>query len=334
MKKKILIISALAFLLCGCGKVPKLSDGSEAVVSFDDNVMISVDSLYNEMKDRYAVSILIDMIDKELLFKEYKDKLEEAQDYADKSISSLKQNYDSEEDLLNAINSYYGYSTINEFKEYIELNYLRDLATTDYAKSQIKDKEIEKYYEDEVVGDIEASHILITPDVTDDMSDEDKEKAENKALETAKEVIEKLNNGEDFSTLAKTYSKDEATKDNGGALGKFNKGDMVQEFEDAAYALKVNEYTKEPVKTTNGYHIILKTKEYDKKSLDDSKDSIISDLADKLINEDATISITAMTELRKNKGMKIEDSSLDSSYNKYINSLYNYYNTTTTTAKK
>ena len=75
MKKKILLISLIALTMCGCGKVSKLSDGKDAVVSFEGLESISVDSLYDEMKDRYAVSILIDMIDKEILFKEYKDKM-------------------------------------------------------------------------------------------------------------------------------------------------------------------------------------------------------------------------------------------------------------------
>ena len=107
---------------------------------------------------------------------------------------------------------------------------------------------------------------------------------------------------------------------------------MEETFENAAYALKVNEYTKEPIKTSYGYHIIKKTKEYDKKELKEVKDDIIKTLADKKINEDKTISITALKELRKNKGMKIEDNELKSSYNKYINSLYNYYATSTTSS--
>lgn len=332
MKKKIFLISLIALCMCGCGKVSKLSDGSDAVVSFESIESISVDSLYDNMKDRYAVSILIDMIDKEILFKEYESKLEEAEDYADEQIDSLQDSYESEEELLNAINSYYGFQTIKEFKEYIELNYFRDLATTDYAKSQITDKEIESYYESNIVGDIEASHILITVDVEDDATDEEKEKAEEKAKKEAEQIIKKLNNGEDFATLAKTYSKDDSNKDEGGALGKFNKGDMESSFETAAYELKVNEYTKEPVKTSYGYHIIKKTKEYDKDTLENVKDEIIETLADQLINTNATVSITALTELRKDKGMNIEDSELKSSYNKYINSLYNYYSTSTTSS--
>lgn len=328
--KKLILISIIGVLLSGCGKVSKLSDGKDAVVSFDKNGSISVDSLYDEMKDRYAISILIDMIDKEILFKEYEDKMDSAKDYANDSVKSLQENYETEEELLNAIQSYYGYSNLKEFKEYITLNYFRDLATDDYAKSQITDKDIKKYYEEETVGDIEASHILITVDVKEDATDEEKEKAENNAKKKALEVVEKLNKGEDFKELAKTYSKDDSNKDNGGDLGKFNKGDMVKEFETAAFKLKVDEYTKEPVKTSYGYHIIKKTKEHEKAKLEDVKEEIIETLANESIEKDQTISITALKELRKNKGMKIEDSELQSSYNKYMNSLYNYYNTTTT----
>lgn len=333
MKKKIFIISLIALTMCGCGKVSKLSNGSDAVVSFEGLESISVDTLYDTMKDRYAVSILIDMIDTEILNKEYENTMEEADKYADNQIDALKKSYKSEEELLNAIQSYYGYQTIKEFKEYIKLNYLRDLATKDYAKDQITDKQIESYYESDIVGDIEASHILITADVKDDATEEEKTKAEEKAKSDAEQIIEKLNKGESFDELAKTYSKDDSNKDKGGALGKFNKGEMEASFEKAAYALKIDEYTKEPVKTTYGYHIIKKTKEYDKDTLENVKEEIIDTLASELINSNATVSITALSELRKNKGMNIEDSELKSSYNTYMNSLYNYYNTSTTSAK-
>jgi len=332
MKKKILLICLIALTMCGCGKVSKLSDGTDAVVSFKGMESISVDSLYDTMKDKYAVSILIDMIDKEILFKEYKEKESEAKEYANDYVKSLKENYENDEELISALNNA-GYASLNDFKDVLKINYFRDLRTSDYAKEQITDKEIEAYYESDIVGDIEASHILITVDAKDDATKEEKEKAEEKAKKEAKQIIEKLNKGEDFKELAKTYSKDDSNKDNGGALGKFNKGDMVKEFEDAAYELKINEYTKEPVKTSYGYHIIMKTKEYEKDTLENVKEEIINKLADELLSSNATISITAMNELRKEKGMKIEDSELKSSYNKYINSLYNYYSTTTSSAE-
>ena len=71
----------------------------------------------------------------------------------------------------------------------------------------------------------------------------------------AKAVLEALNNGDDWNTLAATYSTDTSNKDNGGDLGWFGRGVMVQAFEDAAFALKPGEIS-EPVKSDFGYHII------------------------------------------------------------------------------
>ena len=94
---------------------------------------------------------------------------------------------------------------------------------------------------------------------------------------------------------------------------------MVQEFEDAAYDLRVNEYTKEPVKTTYGYHIILKTGEKDKAKL---TKSLKKEIKDKIVNEkkenDKTISITTLDKIRKNYGLKFKDSKLKKIYKEYI----------------
>lgn len=71
----------------------------------------------------------------------------------------------------------------------------------------------------------------------------------------ADEVYAKVKAGEDFATLAKTYSQDPGTAANGGDLGFFGKGKMVPAFEDAAFALAVGSYS-EPIRTVYGYHII------------------------------------------------------------------------------
>ena len=335
MKKKLLVLAVIGLMMCGCGKVPKLENGEEAVVTFKDAESISVNELYENIKESYALNSLIDMIDTKILYLEYTDKDEDIKEYVESNLDSMREYYETDEELITTFNSYYGtgFTDIKDFEEYLALNYLRNLATEDYAKSTISEKSIKNYYKNSVVGDIEASHILITPNVTDDMSDEEKEAEEEKALQEAKDLIKKLNEGADFKELAKKYSKDEASATKGGSLGAFNKGDMVESFETAAYALKVNEYTKEPVESEYGYHIILKTKEYDKKELDEVKDEIIKTLADEKLASDKTIAIDALSELRKEYDFKIEDSSLESQYRKYMNNLLQQATSTTTSAK-
>jgi peptidyl-prolyl cis-trans isomerase C len=73
----------------------------------------------------------------------------------------------------------------------------------------------------------------------------------------AKDIIDQLNKGAKFEDLAKKYGdpKDAATA-NGGDLGWFKKGDMLPEFSDVAFKLKPNEYTKTPVHTHYGWHVI------------------------------------------------------------------------------
>ena len=152
------------------------------------------------------------------------------------------------------------------------------------------------------------------------MTDDEKKAEEDKALKTAKEVIKKLNDGAKFEDLAKEYSAD-GSKDKGGDLGYFNKGDMVSEFETAAFKLKLNKYTTEPVKSQFGYHIILKTGEKEKAELKDVKEEIKTTLANEKKNNDTTVQVDALVELRKSMGMSIEDDELEKQYSTYISNL-------------
>lgn len=91
---------------------------------------------------------------------------------------------------------------------------------------------------------VRASHILINQFGSDE-----------KNLEEANKIYERLMKGEDFAQLAIQYSTDPGSAKNGGDLNYFSKGMMVKEFEEACFNGKINEIQK-PVKSTFGYHII------------------------------------------------------------------------------
>ena len=92
MKKKLLISMAMVlFLATGCGKVAKLENGQDAVVTFKGNE-ISVDNLYSEMKDRYALSVLLDMIDEKILNDKYADD-EEQKETIENQVETMVQIY-------------------------------------------------------------------------------------------------------------------------------------------------------------------------------------------------------------------------------------------------
>ena len=320
MKKLLIATLVVMLLVTGCKKIPKLENGQEMVASLTKDG-ISVDDLYEEMKSNYALGVLINMVDEKILNEKYETsdaekEYIENQKLNDQTLynlyySSLYQTYES------YLKARYNYSSSSELDDYFKIQYRKDLVTKEYAKSIVTDGEIEDYYDDEYIPEMEASHILITAEYDSDADDTTKANAEAEALKTAKEIIEKLNKGESFEELAKEYSKDKGSAAKGGAIGKFGNGGMSKEFEQAAYKLKVNEYTKEPVKSEYGYHIILKTKEYEKKKLEEVKDEIIEILAEEKAEADGSISEKALIKLREDNGLKIEDSTLKTQYENY-----------------
>ncbi|WP_347358674.1 peptidylprolyl isomerase [Bdellovibrio sp.] len=74
----------------------------------------------------------------------------------------------------------------------------------------------------------------------------------------AEDLIKNLKDGKSFEDLAQRYSQCSSAKA-GGDLGVFGEGRMDADFEEAAFALKVNEVTAKPVRTRFGYHIIKRT---------------------------------------------------------------------------
>ena len=94
---------------------------------------------------------------------------------------------------------------------------------------------------------------------------------------------------------------------------------MEASFEAGAKALKVGEYNKEAVKTSYGYHIILKEDEKEKASLETVKQYIIDKLVTSKQQSDSTIQNKALVELRKENGLTINDEDLNSRYENAVN---------------
>lgn len=314
MKKKLLICAIACVLLTGCGsKIPKLKNGEEALIEFGNGDKISATEIWNEVKTSYGLSVTLDKIDKKILEDEYKDKLKEVEEYISSYKASLVANYGSEEKVEEALTNY-GYNSLADFLESQRISYLQDLAINDYAKSLVTDKEIKAYYKDEVVGDISCVHVLVKPESE---SDADLKTAKEKAEKIVAAIKKDIKSGTKAAAAFEKYKDDKTVTYED--LGYFNKGDMVTEFETAAYKLKKGAYTSSPVKTSYGYHIILKTDEKDKEDLKDIKDTVKEQIANKKVEEDKNVSINALVELRKSHGVKFHDSELEDAYNKFIN---------------
>jgi len=136
------------------------------------------------------------------------------------------------------------------------------------------EKEIKKFYEEQAEQFerpemVRVRHILVMCD----------ENVDKKTAEEKKSLIEDLHKGllkgDDFAEIADKYSDCPSGKENGGDLGSFARGTMVQEFEDAAFSQKVDEIGP-VVKTKFGYHIIqvLEHNKAGKIPLDDARESI------------------------------------------------------------
>ena len=320
-KKMVACLSSLlviSLLTTGCGKEIEVKNGSKVAVSVKGN-KITATEYYQKIKES-NITELIDMIDKDLLNKDYPETEDEKKD-VDKQIEQIRSYYSDDETFNQVIKQYFGVDNEKDLRTVLGMEYKRNQAAKDYIKKNIKDNEVKKYYEENITGDIKASHILISVNVNSDASDEEKENAEKEAKEKAEKLIKELDNGKKFADLAKKNSDDKASATNGGDLGYFSPDEMVKEFSDAAKELKVKEYTKEPVKTEYGYHIILKTGEKEKPALKDVKKDIKEKITTNKLNDDPSLYYEALKGYREDKKLSWNDDVLKKAYNDYMNKL-------------
>ena len=304
MKKLIITIVSILFIT-GCGG-SDLADGSKIIAEIDGKE-ITADELYESLKETNGINAMINIID-EYIVNDMVETDDDALDYVQAMIDMYKNQYGEEnwDELL--VSS--GFKDQKAFEEVLLLNYKREQAIKLFIMESLDEEAVQTYYDEKTVGEMDVRHILIKP--SEDAEDQEAEEA--KAKELAEEIIAKLEAGEDFSELAKEYSDDSSGQDGGAILGVTYDG-FVEEFVTASVNLEIGEYTKEPVKSMFGYHIIIKDTQEEKPSFENADPSIRLKLAEEILNTNSEAVQTYWKELRKKYNLNISDSELKSIYN-------------------
>ncbi|GGG02837.1 MULTISPECIES: peptidylprolyl isomerase [Rhizobium] len=191
-----------------------------------------------------------------------------------------------------------GVDKTDDFKKRMSYIGDRELHNAFFRKHVVEattDEEVKARYDKEIAAlpkqeEVKAAHILV------------------KTEDEAKAIIAKLDKGEDFAKLAKENSQD-SNKDDGGDLGWFGPGRMVPEFEEAAFGLEKGAYTKAPVKTQFGFHII---KVEDKRDAPPPAFDQVKDQVKQLVMRDKYVAI--LEKAKAEQKVEITDEALKKGY--------------------
>ena len=212
--------------------------------------------------DKNAVKCQIteDILYQRLLVHQAKiDSIDVSEDEVNKELERRLSTFISELGSKAALEEYFGKS-INDIKsEFYDLIYNQILSqrmqSNITSSVNITPKEVKSFYQELenaenlpiIPTKFQISQIVKIPEI----SPNEKSRIRKKLIS----FRDRINNGEDFKVLATLYSDDTESAKNGGELGFVNRGDLVPEFESAAFALKGNEIS-EVIETKFGYHII------------------------------------------------------------------------------
>ena len=239
-----------------------LTDDEEGLKALEANIIDSL--IVVELLGKYAEENNIEVREEEI----------------DEQINKIIENYPSESDFeedLAGKNIGRDF-LISEIRNQILRTKIFDLVTNDIS---ISSEEIENYYNEnkeilfKVPESIKVSHILAR--FSSEGGTEVSEKDRKEALDKINHIKEQLDEGELFEEVAKEYSDDESSAENGGDLGYISRGQTIEEFENAAFLLDAGEVS-EVIETVYGFHIIKATdyKEEYIKDFEEVKDAIES----------------------------------------------------------
>ena len=317
----IVLIAALIFTAC-YKRIPKTSDGKQVLATLKGKT-ITADDLYAELKEENGTDALLNIIDSYIADKEVKITKAD-KDYVNEVVDYYK-NYAEYYgvDLATFLTNYVGLSgvtTEDEFKDYVLKDYKKTLAVTKFIGDNAKEEDLKAYYKENYTDKLNVKHILIEVDA----EAEDQDAADKEALNKAKKLIEELNDTKKdkidskFEELAEDNSDDTATYSKGGLLENITKKDVEESFWNAAYKLKNGEYTKDPVKTSYGYHVILRVSSTKPDKYKDIKEEVKKAYAQNLLSSDSTLLAKKWDELRKQYKLSIKDDLIKKAYNKNL----------------
>lgn len=219
-------------------------------------------------------NILNRLVEEELLAQEVKKQAVEVTEAdLDAEFAKYKARFKSEEQFQNYLT--HGKTTIDEIKKRLKSSFALTKLLEKLGKLDVPEEEVRKSYDSGIKlytepEQIHAVHVLVK--VAENAPEAAVEAAKKKAME----ALKKVKAGVEFAAVAKELSDDAMTKEKGGDLGFFRKGVMVPKFEEAAFALKPGELTKELVRTPFGFHVIklIERKVERVKPFDEVKDQI------------------------------------------------------------
>ena len=196
--------------------------------------------------------------------------------------------------------------------ESLTLDYRRNKYYEDYALGLVSDKEVEKYYEDSVYGDIDSKHILVSVKKDSDTSG----LTDEEAKKLANEIIEKLNNGTSWDDVVSEY-KDQITSEDLGYQA-FN-ASLEEAYVKEMRSLEVDSYSKSPVLTSYGYHIVYKKAQKDKPELKDVEQDVKEILAKEKKDADSNLYYKSLISMREEAKLEFSDTKLRDEYKEYVN---------------
>ena len=317
----VLLIAGLIFVLC-IKRVPRTSKGEEILATVKGET-ITADDLYLSLKESYGTDALINLIDTYIADKEV-EITEENKEYVQEVVDYYKEYAEYyNTDLATFLSSYVGLNGIeteDQFYDYVLEDYKKTLTVTNFIGESASEEDLKKYYKENYSDKLTVKHILIEVD----SEEKDKEKADKDAYNKAMDLIEELNDTSSkkldakFEELAEDNSDDTATYSNGGLIEDFGKKDVVEEFWNASVELKDGKYTSEPVKSSYGYHIILKVSSTPVEKYKDVKNEVKTAYAESLLASDSTLFAKKWDEIRKQYKLSIKDDLIKEAYEKTI----------------